>query len=247
MNNLRGNCLTELRLLQALDEELPLSEVWLVKLHLESCASCQERLEELQLVSSRVSELHQLVVPRDTAGPFAAQLAEEESREQPEPAWRRWLARPRLRWQQLAWYGAFALVALIALRMWTRHTGAAVPQIAFIRPSTLVASVPKAVVSRILAPPARQSRPRMRRSVPHQRIPPQAPAVVREVATPFFSLPFSDAALPLDQATVIRVELPRSALELAGLPVDEDRRNQRIRADLILGADGLARAIRFVE
>ena len=87
----------------------------------------------------------------------------------------------------------------------------------------------------------------MRRSVPHQHIPPQAPAVVREVATPFFSLPFSDAALPLDQATVIRVELPRSALELAGLPVDEDRRNQRIRADLILGADGLARAIRFVE
>ena len=80
MNNLRGNCLTELRLLQALDEELPLSEVWLVKLHLESCASCQARLEELQLVSSRVSELHQLVVPRDTAGPFAAQLAEEESR-----------------------------------------------------------------------------------------------------------------------------------------------------------------------
>src|ERR1700690_1179319 len=60
MHNLRGNCLTELRLLQALDEELPLSEVWLVKLHLESCASCQARLDELQLVSFRVSELHQL-------------------------------------------------------------------------------------------------------------------------------------------------------------------------------------------
>ena len=75
----------------------------------------------------------------------------------------------------------------------------------------------------------------------------RAPSVAAEVVTPFFSLPFSDAALPLDQATVIRVELPRSALELAGLPVDADRRNERIRADLVLGADGLARAIRFIE
>jgi hypothetical protein len=69
----------------------------------------------------------------------------------------------------------------------------------------------------------------------------------KEVATPFFPLPFSDGALPLDQASVIRVDLPRSALELAGLPVEEARRNERIRADLVLGADGLARAIRFVR
>ena len=78
-------------------------------------------------------------------------------------------------------------------------------------------------------------------------VPARAVAGTREVVTPFFNLPFSDAALPLDQATLIRVELPRSALELAGLPVDEDRRNEHVRADLVLGADGLARAIRFVE
>lgn len=78
-------------------------------------------------------------------------------------------------------------------------------------------------------------------------MPAAASAVREEVVTPFFTLPFSDAALPLDQATVIRVDLPRSALELAGLPVNEDRRNERVHADLVLGADGLARAIRFVE
>jgi hypothetical protein len=87
----------------------------------------------------------------------------------------------------------------------------------------------------------------VRKHAPQEQLSSPAPAAGREVATPFFGLPFSDAALPLDQATIIRVELPRSALELTGLPVDEDRRNQRIRADLVLGADGLARAIRFLK
>lgn len=74
-----------------------------------------------------------------------------------------------------------------------------------------------------------------------------AKAAPAEIATPFFALPFSDASLPLAQAAVIRVELPRSALALTGLPVDEDRRNERVDADLVVGADGLARAIRFVR
>jgi hypothetical protein len=72
-------------------------------------------------------------------------------------------------------------------------------------------------------------------------------AAPEEFATPFFALPFSDASLPLDQARVIRVELPGSALSLAGLPVAEGLRSENVHADVVVGADGLARAIRVVR
>jgi hypothetical protein len=32
-----------------------------------------------------------------------------------------------------------------------------------------------------------------------------------------------------------------------GLPVNMDRYSERVKADVLLGADGLARAIRFVQ
>jgi hypothetical protein len=32
-----------------------------------------------------------------------------------------------------------------------------------------------------------------------------------------------------------------------GLPVNEERANERIRADMVLGQDGIARAVRFVQ
>jgi hypothetical protein len=85
----------------------------------------------------------------------------------------------------------------------------------------------------------------VKKGVPAERV--VAKAASTEIATPFFALPFSDASLPLSQAAVIRVELPRSALAMTGLPVDEDRRSERVDADVVVGADGLARAIRFVH
>jgi hypothetical protein len=247
MNNLGGNCLTDVRLLQALDEELPRRQAWLVKLHLEACESCQARLEEFRLLSSRVAELHQFALPSEPAGRFAAQLTNEQSREQPIPAWRRWFARPLPLRQKLACCVAFTLMVLVGLRILTSHPRAAVRQIALTRTPAVAPPGTREFVNEMPAPRVRHSRLSVKKSVPQQHISSQSPAVVREVATPFFALPFSDSALPLDQATMIRVELPRSALELAGLPVEEDRRNQRVRADLVLGVDGLARAIRFVE
>jgi hypothetical protein len=36
-------------------------------------------------------------------------------------------------------------------------------------------------------------------------------------------------------------------MRLVGLPVNEERANERIRADMVLGQDGIARAVRFVQ
>ncbi len=60
-------------------------------------------------------------------------------------------------------------------------------------------------------------------------------------------LPFSDSALPLTDATVIRVELPIEELRLTGLMVDGGRAGTIVQADVLMGIDGLPRAIRLVE
>jgi len=46
---------------------------------------------------------------------------------------------------------------------------------------------------------------------------------------------------------VVRVQLPREALIAFGLPVNEDRTEDLVQADLLLDEDGLTRAVRFVE
>lgn len=46
---------------------------------------------------------------------------------------------------------------------------------------------------------------------------------------------------------LVRVELPRSALTSFGIPVNAERAGGRVKADVLLGEDGTARAIRFVR
>ena len=69
----------------------------------------------------------------------------------------------------------------------------------------------------------------------------------REVATAFIPLVYGGEAALLDGGQIVRVSLPRSALLTLGLPVNMDRENEPVKADVVLGHDGLARAIRFVR
>jgi len=66
-----------------------------------------------------------------------------------------------------------------------------------------------------------------------------------EVTTDFIPLSYDPA--PAGATSVVRVELPRAALSAFGLPVNEDRMEDLVRADLLLDQDGLTRAVRFVE
>ena len=69
----------------------------------------------------------------------------------------------------------------------------------------------------------------------------------REQATEFMALPFSDAALPLDNAPVVRMEFPVESLRLAKINVEGDVAGRTVTADVLLGLDGQPRAIRFVR
>jgi hypothetical protein len=68
-----------------------------------------------------------------------------------------------------------------------------------------------------------------------------------EVATHFMPLGYAGPINLQDGGQLVRVELPRSAMWSMGLPVNMDRYGERVKADVLLGADGLARAIRFVQ
>ena len=71
--------------------------------------------------------------------------------------------------------------------------------------------------------------------------------VTSEIATDFISLGYLSPATLQDGGQIIRVELPRSALGRFGLPVNMERYNEKVKADVLFGVDGMAHAIRFVQ
>lgn len=66
-----------------------------------------------------------------------------------------------------------------------------------------------------------------------------------EVTTDFMPLSFTENVAG-DSLQLVRVALPRSALASFGLPINTERAGQPIKADVVVGNDGVARAIRFV-
>ena len=95
----------------------------------------------------------------------------------------------------------------------------------------------------------RRSADRMR-TVGHSKPPANdlnAGPAVAEIATEFIPLMNREALAQMDGGQIMRVELPRSALMSFGLPMDMERATERIKADVVVGNDGLARAIRFVR
>jgi len=82
---------------------------------------------------------------------------------------------------------------------------------------------------------------------------PAVPAVHRVQRRPshtsavFIALPFSDSALPLTDARVVRAKIPIEELRLTGLTVEPAPKGASIEADVLIGIDGLPRGIRFVQ
>ena len=72
-------------------------------------------------------------------------------------------------------------------------------------------------------------------------------AKMAEVATEFMPLAYGYPSAQMARGHIVRVELPRSAMASFGLPVNQERAESRVKADVLIGEDGLARAIRFVR
>jgi hypothetical protein len=82
------------------------------------------------------------------------------------------------------------------------------------------------------------------------------PAVARANATydvddavpaGYVSLPYGDPALPLDDASVLPVELNAEDLEMMGIEGDAAEGREHVKAEILLGMDGWPRAIRIID
>jgi hypothetical protein len=63
----------------------------------------------------------------------------------------------------------------------------------------------------------------------------------------FIPLPNAGRLSDTEDVNVVRVEVPRSAMIALGLEVSPERASELVAADVMLGPDGLARAVRFLD
>jgi hypothetical protein len=77
--------------------------------------------------------------------------------------------------------------------------------------------------------------------------PPTAAGPELEIATDFFPLTMDSSLLSAEGGQVVRIKLPRFVMASFGLPINVDRAGDSVSADVVVGNDGLARAIRFVR
>ena len=144
--------------------------------------------------------------------------------------------RSRRRWAAGA---ALAAGLVIALALWPSRDSkpaASAPAIAQVREATRpVTEAPAAAVVRTPR--------RLPRKVAAAQ-PAQAREQVREVVTDFF--PLMNPAPSFDRGQMLRVQLPAAAMQTVGLPVREENLGDLVQADVLVGEEGMPRAIRFV-
>ncbi len=72
------------------------------------------------------------------------------------------------------------------------------------------------------------------------------PAIVEDDAA-FIPLPNVAGSPQDDDVDLVRVELPRSAITALGLPASDDNGAESVEAEVLVGPDGMARAVRFLN
>lgn len=148
---------------------------------------------------------------------------------------------------------AMLLIAMSVVAMWWRSDApvqnlakeSAPKQIEAPSGSPQPAPAPKQVEYQVKdQTPKRRAPVSIHRKAPETQL---ANHVTNEIATDFMPLGDLNAASFQDGGQIVRVKLRRSALARFGFPVNMDRYNENVKADVLVGVDGLAHAIRFVQ
>ena len=71
------------------------------------------------------------------------------------------------------------------------------------------------------------------------------PRPEREEMSDFYALTYDDDTD--NDVRIIRVELPRSSLLAMGINAHAENESEKVKADLVVGADGVTRAVRFAK
>jgi hypothetical protein len=97
----------------------------------------------------------------------------------------------------------------------------------------------------IAPPPSAPITPVVSASRPHKARPKtKTPAAPEQQ---FVQIPYSTPLAPWERAEIVRVEMPIAALAAAGFHVAVADTGARAQADLVIGEDGMARAVRLIS
>jgi hypothetical protein len=140
---------------------------------------------------------------------------------------------------------AAAIAAAVALAFFwpTPHTPAP-PQLARVVPPPPVVEQPKPAPQPVRQLPVRAKRHQAPRTVPAA---PAASVPQPEVATDFYRVPYTEPLRPNELADIYRVQVPRATMAAFGIPVIGGRLDSQITADVVVGEDGVTRAVRFIR
>jgi len=123
-----------------------------------------------------------------------------------------------------------AIAAALALTVWMTHRSAPRPRVVAIAPQAPQLAAP--VVAAVEEPIATHR--------------PRAVKRVTEPEQPFIAIPYTLPLGPYERAEVMRMDVPVAALIAVGLPMNMADPAASARADVLVGQDGRARAIRLV-
>ncbi len=143
------------------------------------------------------------------------------------------------------WLLATGAAAALVLGIWIgRSRPVAPPPVANLRTPAVAKLAPSAepeLTGELALSPRRMplSRPRVWPAAPERQM--ASPAAI------FVMLPGTELMPPAQDLQVLRVRIPRIRIQALGWPVNVDRLDERVLADVMIGEDGVARAIRLVE
>jgi hypothetical protein len=114
-------------------------------------------------------------------------------------------------------------------------------------PAARTAETPDATVATPPATSARPARVAVQRASASRLRRRRPAAPTEDAADGFMRLPYAEALPESGSLQVMRVQLPRAALVRYGWPAVDGMDARPVNADVMVGDDGFARAIRFVD
>jgi hypothetical protein len=152
--------------------------------------------------------------------------------------------RQRRRIPVAPWLLAAGAAAALLVGIWIGRTR--VSPVPPVLQSRVIAMNPEPVVPEeaVIEPAAPRSLPVSRARLPPASAPPVVP---RGPVAVFVMLPGSEFMPPAQDFQVLRVRIPRTRIQALGWPVNVDRLEERVLADVVVGEDGIARAVRLVQ
>jgi hypothetical protein len=221
--------------------------------HARCCLQCSNRLDEARALSGALRALAAADATEQAPLYLEGVLLnafEEVMKVDSQAQGARLFSRARLAWLGVAAAVALTAVglALVLTRERALHQGPGLSQAPAAQQAPVMvgsAGAQPEVGDASEKPSAAQ--PPSRRMPAYPRPKSNRPAGHVVWATDFLPLPYADNSAPLGDADIVRLTLPNSALASLGLPVTEESTAKEITADVLLGEDGIPRAISFVR